>query len=49
MATMAFWTDERVTSGGRFFNSLASSCRVHAMPKSEVAGLEDAALCCKVK
>lgn len=38
MTTTAFCTVDRVTSGGRSISSEASICRVHAMPKREVAG-----------
>ncbi len=38
ITTTAFWTVERVTSGGLFFSSAASSWRVQEMPKREVAG-----------
>jgi hypothetical protein len=38
ITTTAFCTVLLVTSAGRSINWLASSCLVHDMPKSEVAG-----------
>lgn len=49
MTTTAFWTVERVTSGGRLMSSSAPSWRVQAMPKREVAGLSAVFSCLSVK
>lgn len=38
MTTTAFCTVDRVTSGGLLSNCEASICRVHDIPKREVAG-----------
>lgn len=39
MTTTAFCTVERVTSAGRFMSWVESSCRVHEIPNSDVAGV----------
>lgn len=40
ITTTAFCTTLRVTSFGRFFSSVASSCRVQLIPKSERGGVD---------
>ena len=47
--TTAFCTVLLVTSGGLFRSSLASICRVHDMPKTEVGGLVAVAFWRRVK
>lgn len=47
--TTAFWTVERVTSGGRLIREFESSCLVHDIPKSDVAGSASVALRRRVK
>lgn len=47
--TTLFCTVLRVTSAGRSISSLESSCRVHDMPNSEVAGDATVALRRRVK
>jgi hypothetical protein len=47
--TTAFWTVDRVTSGGRLISELASVCLEHDIPNKEVAGSDAVALRRSVK